>query len=883
MDMDPANRSSTRVNLTTSLLSSPGMERPSTPRNRLHSVGMDNPSLATAFVTPDSDDLQAARLRRRSEAHLTRSVHLLRKLEARGADAKGWGKAASQCDGNSVMEGETFLSLGKRESNMVSERSTSCQYERAQSDLIKLQLGEKKSKPDRSKNMDVICPRPWKLVYNPLQQMRDQPERFHPTIPRPWLGQVREFESSLESDFVEDLTELGLGSSPTSPSPVVAISALQELPLRSRANTVAFSTSTDREASLSRHRANSAVTSRSIPFFDSRKSSYRTLSVERNAADIIDIKGESNRKISDERKEEVLQNSLDPCPDMTIESVTMSDEFDLNTSGNSFLAGDHLTPDTSLESVLARSRKSELLEWRMSCQVRRSDAPTPKGEESLCPDHLLSPADKSGTSVEHVRTASKFNRLGVLEPQSRNFFPLRRKSNTITGVPPRLGSFPKPLATSDLFLIGGAEGNSDIPEAGKPSGPFDADDCAISLQPSPISPRLKPKSLRRKTVSYARADAGVIHDHIAQEMSARHLDESAQPQMREHPSIDKPSTAGTENGSIFMINHIFKRREEDFPSKMGKTWESDLAIALDCHRSSPSRLTVKVDGKSPCELCGALSVCLTTLHPCNHRACAVCCSSGINQVSTSPPRRHVCATCQVPVESISLPPRQATILETSGLASGKHQPHYDASRNGGRFVETESEDLHGLGESSMRRESGKSHTLLEAIQTARKKETSLKGLHLVDPSHRYKDFTFLEWESKQEEEKNKRTPSTQTISDVIPTAITLKESLPVVPFSFDGLVKDRSSCDFNGAKESFIVRVDNIPWTAAFLDVFKWIPDQKEILAEEEAVAHPIHIPIEFKTGKTANACFIECKSKAAAWKLIRHRNVSLWWMGKEP
>lgn len=52
--------------------------RPSTPVNKTTQHELDDPDLKTAFVSPNSDELLAARQRRKSEAQITRSVLIAR-------------------------------------------------------------------------------------------------------------------------------------------------------------------------------------------------------------------------------------------------------------------------------------------------------------------------------------------------------------------------------------------------------------------------------------------------------------------------------------------------------------------------------------------------------------------------------------------------------------------------------------------------------------------------------------------------------------------------------------------------------------------------------------------------------------------------------------
>lgn len=87
-----------------------------------------------------------------------------------------------------------------------------------------------------------------------------------------------------------------------------------------------------------------------------------------------------------------------------------------------------------------------------------------------------------------------------------------------------------------------------------------------------------------------------------------------------------------------------------------------------------------------------------------------------------------------------------------------------------------------------------------------------------------------------------------------------------------GRSKDRAGVEtYQG---TFVVRVDNIPWTVAHNHVVAWLSDEAdEILPDPDLVAQAIHVPVDLQTGKTANCCFIECRGKEEAMRLVRHRN----------
>lgn len=75
-------------------------------------------------------------------------------------------------------------------------------------------------------------------------------------------------------------------------------------------------------------------------------------------------------------------------------------------------------------------------------------------------------------------------------------------------------------------------------------------------------------------------------------------------------------------------------------------------------------------------------------------------------------------------------------------------------------------------------------------------------------------------------------------------------------------------------RSSFVVRLDNIPWKLTYHDILSWLPKPVEkMLPSSENVAQSVHIPIDVISGKTSNCCFVECRDKEQAMRLVRHRN----------
>lgn len=102
-------------------------------------------------------------------------------------------------------------------------------------------------------------------------------------------------------------------------------------------------------------------------------------------------------------------------------------------------------------------------------------------------------------------------------------------------------------------------------------------------------------------------------------------------------------------GTVRRPLQISKSSLPDVP----KTSLASIGAALEYQRSSPSGRRYASD-TLPCDLCGGVAKRLTTIEPCGHQACSVCCQSGLNQVTATPPRPHTCAACHQPVSGITL-------------------------------------------------------------------------------------------------------------------------------------------------------------------------------------------------------------------------------------
>lgn len=325
-----------------------------------------------------------------------------------------------------------------------------------------------------------------------------------------------------------------------------------------------------------------------------------------------------------------------------------------------------------------------------------------------------------------------------------------------------------------------------------------------------------------------------------------------------------------------------------------------VAAALHYHRTSPTQAAANDKDKIACELCGALVIRWATLLPCNHRACSACCCSGVNQVSTTPPRRHVCAACQVPVNGLTL---SSTAAETARAAAWRDVPDCEplvgndgrqntpAAHHGelaGRFPGV-TEALLGLD----RPVRGRSASVVAAAFSMRPDPDSFSA-----PSSPLMS-SLPHSEGNGVDDTAGHPDSSMTFSDdasfYLPSGARVKSrqrtsdgGLPVGPLDQEVLgdpqpqphVAKRQKTDTVqqptiplSYEPGGVVRIDNIPWTTSYQDIVKWCPEPYSLLPDHATVPQPVHIPVDLKTGKTANCAFVELRDADCAKKLIRRRN----------
>lgn len=335
--------------------------------------------------------------------------------------------------------------------------------------------------------------------------------------------------------------------------------------------------------------------------------------------------------------------------------------------------------------------------------------------------------------------------------------------------------------------------------------------------------------------------------------------------------------------------------------------EGNVAITasnLQYHRKSPTRAPIhEFDTSLPCELCGSLVLRWAILLPCGHRACTACCCSGVNQVSTTPPRPHTCAACQICVTGIalSIPAAQAaqaaahhadmryehSVAATFVDHAARHRfdtsfgGHVasDASIPGIQTGVSMCPILGDATDNETRAQNG-----LHGLQHVNDKANGV-GIHSHNQTRRQQrqvspEMTFMTDESMVLSEdasfyRPQHVTQLQTAANPSRNASHSQSSTSpgdtrlsalAAPYNYHAV-----SCDT--LVEPCVIRMDNIPWTTSYNDVLSWLPDSSMTLPDREVVPQPVHIPLDLKTGKTANSGFIEVRDADCAKKIIRKRN----------
>jgi hypothetical protein len=293
-----------------------------------------------------------------------------------------------------------------------------------------------------------------------------------------------------------------------------------------------------------------------------------------------------------------------------------------------------------------------------------------------------------------------------------------------------------------------------------------------------------------------------------------------------------------------------------------------IGAVLEYRRHSPTGQRPE-EGGSECQLCGSVAGRLTMLVPCGHLACAVCCSSGLNQVTATPRRPHLCAACHTPVETITLRKGSpgngdySTPLQTPrGPRNRVQTPTPDEQRLLYRVPDSSSPVKVFTNSGPIAKGDQRRHGAVQGSTPYRKlaHKTSSSD-HLTEDQPFYHIQRALQ---QQHVTPNRQLSTYKPVSTASP-----RNREAVIQMREQGGPLHNTT-----AQGTSIVRVDNIPWTVTYQDIVEWLPQPAgSILPDIDVSPAAIHIPVDVFSGKTSNCCFIECKNKEEAMRLVRHRN----------
>lgn len=345
----------------------------------------------------------------------------------------------------------------------------------------------------------------------------------------------------------------------------------------------------------------------------------------------------------------------------------------------------------------------------------------------------------------------------------------------------------------------------------------------------------------------------------------------------------------TSDQSVMAFQELIDAIRNERPIKSNAIEEAtpaepqSIGAVLAYQRHSPTGHRLNEVGQE-CELCGSVALRLTILEPCGHLSCAVCCSSGLNQVTATPPRPHLCAACHTPVVGITLRKGPASPKSLAGNQicnmtprGPRHRPQtpspaeqkllYHSLQSSSSPVKPFVKSASGFtAKASQRRQSGgkfRMDSVGKRFDFANEScETTSSDLLTEDQSF-YQSQRAMQHQSSQVLANRHRVHSASFASSRD------HYSSEAMNEGFEqGEVRTKTS------QGTSIVRIDNIPWTVTYQDVIAWLPEPSEdVLPDAQVSSAAIHIPVDVFTGKTSNCCFVECKNKEEARRLVRRRN----------
>lgn len=173
----------------------------------------------------------------------------------------------------------------------------------------------------------------------------------------------------------------------------------------------------------------------------------------------------------------------------------------------------------------------------------------------------------------------------------------------------------------------------------------------------------------------ARPNLGIVAEGVVLETIPREKDKSTGEDQsisrKFYPAAHSSSSASTpeeEDESLNALQHLIqgmtksRAQHSAVLQEIEPVGDQGISAVMEYRSASPTGKHDRSNSGPTCDLCGAIALRMTILEPCRHWSCAACCSSGLNQVTATPPRPHVCAACHTPVKGISL--RKSSVSET---------------------------------------------------------------------------------------------------------------------------------------------------------------------------------------------------------------------------
>lgn len=252
--------------------------------------------------------------------------------------------------------------------------------------------------------------------------------------------------------------------------------------------------------------------------------------------------------------------------------------------------------------------------------------------------------------------------------------PYRRKSNTIS-VPadkrPNLSDvFGPKLPLEQISIPMQTNDSENKAEERRPFIPRRMTIGGPAYALRSISSATRPSGKVQARPSLGIVAEGVVLETLPSENSKFEGEEQEIPR-KFYPAAHSSSSASTpeeEDESLNALQHLIQGMTKDRAQHSAVLQEIEpvgdqgISAVMEYRSASPTGKHDRSNSGPTCDLCGAIALRMTILEPCRHWACAACCSSGLNQVTATPPRPHVCAACHTPVRGISL--RKSSVSET---------------------------------------------------------------------------------------------------------------------------------------------------------------------------------------------------------------------------